>query len=136
MGPARADDDALTAWLERLGERGLVRRTRVVAGPQGARSCSTAVPSCCSAPTTTSGSPTIPRVRRGGRRRGRAVGRGRRRVAADLGHAWRCTDELEDRLAEFKRTEAALLFGSGYLANIGVVRALAGAGDAWSSPTS
>src|SRR3712207_8924570 len=36
---------------------------------------------------------------------------------------------LEERLAEFKGTEAALLFGSGYLANVGVVSALAGAGQ-------
>jgi glycine C-acetyltransferase/8-amino-7-oxononanoate synthase len=36
---------------------------------------------------------------------------------------------LEQRLAEFKATEAALLFGSGYLANLGVVGALAGRGD-------
>ena len=36
---------------------------------------------------------------------------------------------LEDRLARFKGSEAALLFGSGYLANIGVVSALAGRGD-------
>ena len=36
---------------------------------------------------------------------------------------------LEERLADFERTEAALLFGSGYLANIGVVQALAREGD-------
>ena len=36
---------------------------------------------------------------------------------------------LEQRLAEFKGTEAALLFGSGYLANTGVVAALAGRGE-------
>ncbi len=35
---------------------------------------------------------------------------------------------LEDRLASFKGTEAALLFGSGYLANTGTVAALAGRG--------
>ena len=35
---------------------------------------------------------------------------------------------LERRLAAFKGTEAALLFGSGYLANMGVVAALAGEG--------
>jgi 8-amino-7-oxononanoate synthase len=34
--------------------------------------------------------------------------------------------KLEDRLAEFKGSEAALLFGSGYLANTGTVAALAG----------
>jgi 8-amino-7-oxononanoate synthase len=34
--------------------------------------------------------------------------------------------ELEAKLAEYKRTEAALLFGSGYLANTGTIAALAG----------
>ena len=37
---------------------------------------------------------------------------------------------LEERLADFERTEAAVLFGSGYLANIGVISALAGSGGA------
>ena len=36
---------------------------------------------------------------------------------------------LEERLAEFKGYEAALLFGSGYLANIGAIAALAGRGE-------
>ncbi len=36
--------------------------------------------------------------------------------------------ELERRLASFKGTEAALLFGSGYLANTGAVASLAGSG--------
>ena len=36
---------------------------------------------------------------------------------------------LEERLADFKRTEAALLFGSGYLANTGVIQALARKGE-------
>ena len=39
-------------------------------------------------------------------------------------------DELEARLAAFKGTEAALLFSSGYLANLGTVTALVGPGDA------
>jgi 8-amino-7-oxononanoate synthase len=37
--------------------------------------------------------------------------------------------ELEERLARFKGTEAACVFGSGYLANAGIVPALAGAQD-------
>jgi 8-amino-7-oxononanoate synthase len=39
-------------------------------------------------------------------------------------------DELEGRLAALKGTEAALLFSSGYLANLGTVAALVGPGDA------
>ncbi|HAH45397.1 MAG TPA: 8-amino-7-oxononanoate synthase, partial [Planctomycetaceae bacterium] len=36
---------------------------------------------------------------------------------------------LEQRLAEFERTEAAILFPSGYAANLGVMSAIAGEGD-------
>jgi 8-amino-7-oxononanoate synthase len=38
-------------------------------------------------------------------------------------------DKLESRLARLKGTEAACVFGSGYLANIGIIPALAGSGD-------
>jgi 8-amino-7-oxononanoate synthase len=37
--------------------------------------------------------------------------------------------DLETRLAELKRTEAACVFGSGYLANVGIIPALIGHGD-------
>ena len=36
---------------------------------------------------------------------------------------------LEERLAAFEGSEACVLFGSGYLANMGVIGALAGPGD-------
>ena len=39
-------------------------------------------------------------------------------------------DELESRLAGLKRADAALLFSSGYLANLGSISALVGRGDA------
>ena len=38
-------------------------------------------------------------------------------------------DELESALARLKGTEAACAFGSGYLANIGIIPALVGSGD-------
>lgn len=38
-------------------------------------------------------------------------------------------EELEKRIALFKKSEAAILFNSGYSANVGVIQALAGRGD-------
>jgi 8-amino-7-oxononanoate synthase len=38
-------------------------------------------------------------------------------------------DELERRLARFKSREAAIVFGSGYAANVGTITALVGEGD-------
>ena len=38
-------------------------------------------------------------------------------------------EELEDALAEYKATESACVFGSGYLANLGTIPALVGKGD-------
>ena len=39
-------------------------------------------------------------------------------------------EELEAKLAEFKNTEAALVFNSGFQANVGIISTLAGEGDA------
>ncbi len=38
-------------------------------------------------------------------------------------------EKLEEELARFKETDAAIVFGSGYATNLGTIQALAGAGD-------
>jgi 8-amino-7-oxononanoate synthase len=61
---------------------------------------------------------------RGARDWGCAAG-GSRLISGSL----RCHAELEDELAAFFGEEAALVFGSGYMVNTGVIPALVGAGD-------
>ena len=82
---------------------------------------------CCSARTTTSGLSDHPRVREAAADAAMrwGVGAGASRLVSGT---MRIHRRLEERLAEFKGAETALLFGSGYLANIGVVSALAGQG--------
>ena len=88
-------------------------------------SCSTASPCCCCAPTTTSASPT---TRGSARRRPtpRCAGASAAAPRASSPGTMTMHRRLEERLAAFKGTQSALLFGSGYLANMGVVPALAG----------
>jgi len=61
----------------------------------------------------------------------RAAGRGAGATASRLIVGTdAATSALEERLADFQGTEAALVFGSGFLANVGVVSALVGSDDA------
>jgi glycine C-acetyltransferase len=55
------------------------------------------------------------------------VGAGASRLVSG---SMRLHHDLEDRIAAFKGTEAAMLFNSGYHANVGVIPTLAGEGDA------
>ena len=92
------------------------------------RCVSTAARSFCCRPTTTWAWPTIPAVVAAAcealRRWGCGSGASRL-IAGHLAlHA-----EVEAQLAAFKGTEAALLFPSGYQANVGAITALVGRGD-------
>jgi len=46
-----------------------------------------------------------------------------------LSGSWLSHKKLEERIAAFKKTEAALVFNTGYSANIGIIPAIAGSGD-------
>jgi glycine C-acetyltransferase/8-amino-7-oxononanoate synthase len=114
--------------LEELRERGLYRRLRQIEGAQG--------------PTVTlDGRPVL--LLCSNNYLGLADRTEVREAAAEAALRWGAGSgasrlisgnmephqELEARLAAFKRCEAALLFGSGYLANTGVIAALAGRGE-------
>jgi 8-amino-7-oxononanoate synthase len=114
--------------LEELHGTGLRRRLRLVETPQGARVALDGQPVLLLCSNDYLGLAGHPRVR--GAAAEAAVrwgsGAGASRLISGNMPPHR---ELEQRLAEFKGYDSALLFGSGYLANIGAISALAGRGE-------
>ena len=113
------------AELERLG---LNRRLRLVSGPQGPTVLLDGKPVLLLCSNNYLGLADHPRVREAAAEAAMrwGVGAGASRLVSGTMTIHR---RLEERLAAFEGSEACLLFGSGYLANIGVIGALAGRGD-------
>src|ERR1700712_3822806 len=111
--------------LDELKELGLDRRLRMVSGPQGPRVLLDGKPVLLLCSNNYLGLADHPRVREAAAeaamRWGAGAGASRPGSGTIAIHR-----RLEDRLAGFEGTEACLLFGSGYMANIGVISALAG----------
>ncbi len=114
--------------LEELERLGLSRRLRLVSGPQGPTVLIDGKPVLLLCSNNYLGLADHPRVREAAAEAAMrwGVGAGASRLVSGTMTIHR---RLEEQLAEFKRSEACLLFGSGYLANIGVIGALAGRGD-------
>jgi 8-amino-7-oxononanoate synthase len=114
--------------LEELRGRGLHRRMRLVSGPQGPRVLldGRSVLLLCS--NNYLGLADHPRVRQAAAEAAMrwGVGSGASRLISGNMKLHR---RLEERLAAFKGYDAALLFGSGYLANTGTIAALARRGE-------
>ena len=120
-----SDIGARLAELEQLG---LYRRTRLVSGPQGPNVVLDGRPVLLLCSNNYLGFADHPKVQAAAADAARrwGVGAGASRLVSGT---MTIHGRLERRLAAFKRTPAALLFGSGYLANLGVVGALARAGE-------
>jgi 8-amino-7-oxononanoate synthase len=114
--------------LAELESSGLRRRLRLVEGPQGPQVVLDGRPVLLLCSNNYLGLADHPRLRQAAADAALTLGTGAgasRLISGTMSiHA-----ELESRLAEFKGTEAALLFGSGYLANTGTIAALAQRGD-------
>jgi 8-amino-7-oxononanoate synthase len=114
--------------LEELRDRGLHRRLRLVGGAQGPRVLldgREVLLLCSNDYLGLAGHPDV----RGAAAKAAmrwGAGAGASRLISGNMEPHR---QLERRLAAFKGYEAALLFGSGYLANTGVIAALAGCGE-------
>src|SRR5271165_1444763 len=107
---------------------GLGRRLRMVSGPQGANVLLDGRPVLLLCSNNYLGLADHPRVREAAADAAMrwGVGAGASRLVSGTMTIHR---RLEERLAAFERSESCLLFGSGYLANVGVIDALAGPGD-------
>ncbi len=114
--------------LEELRDRGLYRRLRLVSGPQGPRVLLGGRPVLLLCSNNYLGLAEHPRVRGAAAEAAMrwGAGAGASRLISGTMEPHR---RLESKLAEFKGYEAALLFGSGYLANTGAIAALAGRGE-------
>jgi 8-amino-7-oxononanoate synthase len=114
--------------LEELRDRGLYRRLRLVSGPQGPRVLLDGRPVLLLCSNNYLGLADHPRVRQAAAEAAMRWGAGAgasRLISGNMSLHRR----LEARLAEFKGYESALLFGSGYLANMGTIVALARRGE-------
>jgi 7-keto-8-aminopelargonate synthetase-like enzyme len=114
--------------LEEIKGRNLYRKLRCVSGPQGPRVLLDGRPVLLLCSNNYLGLADHPRVREAAADAAMrwGVGAGASRLVSGTMTVHR---RLEERLADFKRAQAALLFGSGYLANIGVITSLAGADE-------
>jgi 8-amino-7-oxononanoate synthase len=118
----------VAARLEELRERGLYRRLRLIEGPQGPRVLLDGREVLLLCSNDYLGLAADPRVREAAAEAALrwGAGAGAARLISGNMEPHR---ELEAALAAFKGYERALLFGSGYLANVGTIAALAGPGE-------
>ncbi len=114
--------------LEELRERGLYRRLRLIEGPQGPRVLldgREVLLLCSNDYLGLAGHPGVREAAAEAAMRWGAGAGASRLISGNMAPHRR----LEEKLAEFEGYEAALLFGSGYLANTGAIAALADRGE-------
>jgi 8-amino-7-oxononanoate synthase len=114
--------------LAELRRAGLHRRLRLIEGPQGPRVLLDGADVLLLCANNYLGLADHPRVRAAAAEAARRLGAGAG-ASRLISGTMTIHRRLEHRLAQFKRAEAALLFGSGYLANTGTIAALAGRGE-------
>jgi len=114
--------------MSELEDLGLLRKTRLVSGPQGPRVVLDGKPTLVLCSSNYLGLADHPRVRQAAAEAAMRWGAGATSARLASG-TMTIHRRLEERLAAFLNRESALLFGSGYLAGVGVVAALARPGD-------
>ena len=127
-GAAQRLDEQLRPELESLQAQSLYRRRRIVEGPQGAEVRLNGQRLLNFSSNDYLGLAAHPALAAAARRALDEYGTGSGAAHLVTGHT-RAHHALEAELAEFVQRPRALLFSSGYLANLGIAGALAGRGD-------
>lgn len=121
-------DERLRKELEAVADAGLYRARRVLDGPQGPRVRVDGRDYLAFCSNDYLGLAADPRLAEAMRRATRRYGVGSGAAHLISGHH-RAHHALEEELAAFLGRPRALLFSTGYMANLGAVTALVGAGD-------
>ena len=126
--PSVARDTSVAAKLAELRRRGVYRRLRTAGAGDGVRTAIDGREVLVLCSNDYLGLRTHPAVRSAAAAAAERWGAGAGASRLVVGNL-EIHRELEQQLADFKGYEACVLFGSGYLANTGVISALAGRGD-------
>jgi len=119
----------LTEELEELHRKDLHRRMRRLDSPQGARTVIEGKECILLSSNNYLGLTEHPVVKEAAKLAVDNWGAGAGGSRLTTGN-YALHEELEQEISHFKGTESAIVFGTGYAANLGVIQALAGRGDA------
>jgi len=118
----------LDTEIQQLKDQGLYFQVRVLGGEQGPVALIDGKQVVNLASNNYLGLTTHPRLRQAAQKAIEQYGVGSGAVRTIIG-TMSIHEELEEKLAQFKRTEASIVFQSGFTANTGVIPALMGEGD-------
>lgn len=118
----------IEAALDDIRDKGLYRKMRMISGPQGPRVLLDGKPVLLLCSNNYLGLADHPRVREAAADAAMRYGAGAG-ASRLISGTMRIHRRLEERLADFKGYERSLVFGSGFLANMGIIQALAKKGE-------
>jgi len=121
-------DDVLTKELLTLQKQSLYRRRKITEGPQQVRLISNGKPVLSFCSNDYLGLASHPDIAKAFKQGVDDYGVGSGAANLVSGHS-RAHHELEEALAEYTGRSRALLFSTGYMANLGIANALMGKGD-------
>ncbi|KJS17387.1 MAG: hypothetical protein VR69_05195 [Peptococcaceae bacterium BRH_c4b] len=121
--------DFLANELKELEHKGLYRQARRLDGPQSPRTVIEGKECLLLSSNNYLGLTEHPDVKKAAKEAIERWGAGAGGSRLTTGN-YALHEELEQEIASFKKSAGAVLFGTGYMANLGVIQALAGRGDA------